>query len=137
MGVKHVVCTRPGAKRPNYFAGRLLTAEDLQREQDYHLDKLRQLVRTILGVGIVDGLKVSSAGPKVTVSPGVAMDPTGRLIELPESCQFDLPAGGGAWNCLHRAGGSWVRPAPRYGGRRGDRRRTELRHASGSYEAVD
>lgn len=98
MSGKQEVWSRSGPKRPNYFIGKLLTAEDLQREQEYHLDKLRQLTRVVLGVGVVDGLRLSSRGQQVTISAGVAVDGAGRVLELPESCRFQLPAGAAAWN---------------------------------------
>jgi hypothetical protein len=76
----------------------LLNAEDFQMEQEYHRDKLRQLTRVVLGIGVVEGLRVSCTGRQVTVSAGVAVDSLGRLMELYAPCQFVLPPGAAAWH---------------------------------------
>jgi hypothetical protein len=98
MPGKLEVCTRSVSQRPRYAPGQLLTAEDLQLAQDYHAGKVRQLTRVVFGVGVVEGLGISTSGSQVTVSSGVAVDGMGRLLELSEACQFASPAGGAAWN---------------------------------------
>ena len=78
----------PDLKRPNYFAGRLLTAEDFQAEQDYHRSKAQRHNLHLHGSGVVMGLQVSvensAAGSVVVVEPGIALDPTGHEVELDE-----------------------------------------------------
>lgn len=98
MSLRHVLCVRPGAVRVNYFEGRLLSAADFRAEQDYLLGKLHQLTRVALGAGIVNGLRVSAGTRGLSVSPGVAVDPLGRLIELTEPCIFKLPRSRGPWD---------------------------------------
>jgi hypothetical protein len=100
MPVKREVCYQPGPKRPNYFYGQLLNAEDLQREQEYHQAKRLQLSRAVFGYGIIQGLSISCAGQQVTVSAGMAVDKVGQLIELTEPCHFNLPPGAGTWNVV-------------------------------------
>ena len=98
MSRRHVLCVRPGALRVNYFDGRLLSAADFRAEQEYLLGKLHQLTRVVLGAGIVNGLRVSAGAHGLSVSPGVAVDPLGRLIELTEPCSFKLPRSRGPWD---------------------------------------
>jgi len=70
--------------RTNFFSGQLLTAEDFKREQDYHRDKGRLRNRLLLGAGVVSGLRVSTEGEELLVSPGVAIDRQGNELVLPE-----------------------------------------------------
>jgi hypothetical protein len=95
---KTVIHAHPGAKRPRYFAGRLLTPADLELEQQYVDGQLRHLTRAALGTGIIDGLVVSASANAVAVSPGLAVDPLGRLVELSDTCTASLPASTGAWD---------------------------------------
>lgn len=69
-------------KRPRYFDGRLLTAKDLQAEQNYHREKQRLHNRALHGWGVVEGLEVTASGDAITVSPGFALDPEGNEIVL-------------------------------------------------------
>ena len=66
-------------KRNNFFAGRLLTAEDFQAEQQYLREKQRLHNRFLLGFGVVAGLEVSidrsaKSETVVRVAPGLAID---------------------------------------------------------------
>lgn len=73
-------------KRPNYFTGRLLSAEDLVAEQEYHREQRRLHNRLAHGTGVARGLSVaiggSAARPAVTVKPGYGIDPAGNELEL-------------------------------------------------------
>jgi hypothetical protein len=81
-------------ERPRYFAGKLLTVEDLELEQRYHIEKRRLLNRMLQGAGVVSGLGVvGSEEGKVTVEPGFALDRYGREILVCESQQLVLPDG--------------------------------------------
>ena len=79
----------------NFFIGRLLTGEDLQREQRVATARLSRLGR-VLGDGVADGLRVSqtptstSTRPVVTVTPGLALAPSGLALELPEQTDVAL-----------------------------------------------
>ena len=66
--------------RTSFFSGRLLTAEDFTREQEYSRDKQKRHNRTLHGFGIVSGLKVTIAGGKIVVDSGVALDCEGNEI---------------------------------------------------------
>jgi len=46
-------------ERPRFYDGRLLTAADLEDEQDYFREKIRLHNRLSHGWGVVTGLKVS------------------------------------------------------------------------------
>lgn len=80
--------------RPNYFPGRLLSADDLRLEQEY-LNRKRHLQNlATLGVGVVTGLAVSEepGGAGVTVSAGYAIDAVGREIIVPADLCIMWPA---------------------------------------------
>jgi hypothetical protein len=78
-------------RRVNYFFGQLLTADDLQAEQDYHR-QMRYLHNRLLGQGVVDGLEVTAGGDgsTIVVSPGLAIDGFGRELVLPHDVQLEL-----------------------------------------------
>jgi hypothetical protein len=70
-------------ERQRFFAGRLLTADDLQAEQDYLRGKSRLHNRFLHGWGIVSGLGVTvDQGATLVVSPGLALDCAGNELVL-------------------------------------------------------
>jgi hypothetical protein len=76
--------------RVRYFDGQLLTAQDFQDEQQYHLEKQRLHNRLAHGAGIVTGLKVEGVeGTTVQVRPGLALDSHGREIIVPDPQRTD------------------------------------------------
>lgn len=77
-------------KRPHFFSGKLLTAEDLELEQQCFREKLKRHNRTLHGFGIVSGLKVSVSSGQIVVEPGLALDCEGNelLIETEQSIRF-------------------------------------------------
>jgi len=90
-----VFCAHP-LQRINFFTGRLLTAQDLMAEQDYHREKQRRHNLHCHGYGVVDGLKVSiereASKSRVVVGPGVAITPTGDEVHLCAPVKVPLPA---------------------------------------------
>lgn len=70
--------------RPRYFAGRLLTTQDFEREQEYHRQSRRRLALLTLGPGVVHGLKVRAGAKQVVVEPGIAIDPRGQEVIVPD-----------------------------------------------------
>lgn len=81
-----------GFERPRYFAGKLVTAEEFELEQRYHIEKRWLLNRMLQGAGVVSGLHVV-AGERgtVTVAPGFALDPHGREILVCEPQVLAIP----------------------------------------------
>ena len=78
-------------ERPRFFTGELLTADDLQTEQDYFRGKLRLHNRFLHGWGIVTGLVVTiDQGTAVVVSPGLALDCAGNELVLSAAEQISL-----------------------------------------------
>lgn len=78
--------------RNRFFTGRLLTAEDLELEQQYVREKLKQHNRYLRGFGVVSGLAVSrSSGNAVTITPGLAIDCQGNEILVEEPLRHSLP----------------------------------------------
>jgi hypothetical protein len=78
-------------RRPRYFSGRLLTAEDFEAEQSYHLEARRRDNRHLHGWGVVSGLGVTAGGGGVVVEPGLAIDGLGRAIVIPEPREMTDP----------------------------------------------
>lgn len=81
--------------RPRFFAGQLLTEDDLSLLVDYTTAKSRLRNRSLFGPGAVCGLGVTCApcgGGTVTVHPGHALDCAGNDIVLPCTEQVDVRA---------------------------------------------
>lgn len=79
--------------RNHYFYGKLLTERDLTLEQTY-MNRKRWLINRLgLGSGVLCGLEVdvSDDGKCVIVKPGVAVDPFGREIIVPEAYCLENP----------------------------------------------
>ncbi len=77
-------------ERARFFAGQTPTADDLQREQDYHRDKARLRNRSLHGWGVVAGLKVAIDQGAVIVAPGLALDCAGNELILPAAERIAL-----------------------------------------------
>ena len=95
LPLRHAIFCAEPLERPNFFSGRLLSAEDLSAEQEYHRGKQRRHNRHCHGFGVVSGLNISIAkeptGCTVVVEPGVAIDPAGNEIHLCEPAKLPLP----------------------------------------------
>ena len=86
-------CETKGYSRPRFFAGQLLTEEDLQALSDYVLAKNRLHNRHFMGDGVVCGLQVTCnpcGGSKLIVQPGHALDCCGNDLVL--ECAVELDA---------------------------------------------
>jgi hypothetical protein len=68
--------------RPRFFAGQLLTEQDLNRLESYIIAKNRLHNRYLVGHGVVCGLDItcSPCANTIGVSPGYAIDPCGNDI---------------------------------------------------------
>ncbi len=82
-------------RRPLFFFGRLLDADTLAAEQDYHREKFRRHNRAVLGYGTVSGLEVrvdagDSGATRIVVEPGYAIDRSGEEVCVP--CAVTLPS---------------------------------------------
>ncbi len=75
--------------RVYYATGRMLGVEDFQAEQDYHRGRLARTLLQLCGTGTVSGLLVQTDGNtdvtklEIQVTPGMAIDRVGRIIEVP------------------------------------------------------
>ena len=88
-------CPETGFSRPRFFAGQLLTEDDLEQITGYQNAKRRLTNRHLFGTGVVCGLEVKAlAQPKTAgdliVSPGYALDCCGNDIVLPCPYSFNL-----------------------------------------------
>jgi len=85
-------------KRNRFFAGKLLGVQDLQTEQAYFLEKDRRHAHYLHGHGVVCGLRVRPTDPpqpwRVVVEPGLALDPCGREIVVPQPVEYRLRRSG-------------------------------------------
>jgi hypothetical protein len=79
--------------RPRFFDGRMLSADDLTREQVYQDARQNRHNAALHGCGVVSGLEVAVKGDQVHVSPGLALDCMGRDIVLPNAMTCPLPEG--------------------------------------------
>ncbi len=80
-------------KRVKAFDGMAVTADVWDESHDYHRMLLSIHTRFAHGAGIVYGLEVIAGEPpdrQVYVQPGIATDPLGRTIVLPEQRAYDL-----------------------------------------------
>jgi hypothetical protein len=78
--------------RPRFFAGQLLTDEDLRRLDSYIVGKNRLHNRYLHGVGVVCGLEVvcNPCDATVTVRSGYALGPCGEDIVVCEDARVDV-----------------------------------------------
>lgn len=88
-------------EKNRYFQGKLVTAGDMEAEQDYHARRLNTLARLVMGKGIVCGLGVTVEPREnrddeieITVRPGVAIDSCGRPIVVKNTHGKELPGPG-------------------------------------------
>jgi hypothetical protein len=89
------MCTEESFKRPRFFAGQLLTEDDLQAMMDYVVGKNRLHNRYLFGEGVVCGLSVTChpcGGGSVMVAPGFALDCCGNDLVLPCAEEVDIRA---------------------------------------------
>jgi hypothetical protein len=83
--------------RPRFFAGQLLTEEDLNRLEQYVVAKNRLHNRYLVGWGVACGLEVvcsicdpTKARGRVTVKPGYALSPCGNDIVVCGEVSVDV-----------------------------------------------
>lgn len=85
-----------GPDRLHYAIGMMLDAEDFADEQRYHRGRLARALRYLFGTGTVAGLDVEeqpgggAPTEEIRVTAGLAIDPLGRLLELPRAVCMDL-----------------------------------------------
>jgi len=94
---KEVLCPDCGALeclcRPRFFAGQLLTEQDLNRLDQYLKKKSRLQNRNLHGWGVVNGL-VALCDPcgQIKVTKGYALDPCGNDIVVCQDTAVDICA---------------------------------------------
>lgn len=86
---KDLLSTPLPPDRLHFELGTMLGAEDFFAEQAYHRGRLARALQVMFGAGTVAGLNVSQQLPdanqeeEIRVTPGIAIDRLGRLIEVP------------------------------------------------------
>src|SRR5689334_14070955 len=93
-----------------YFAdGRRLSAGDFRLEQHYHIGIRRLLTSGLFTAGVVNGLEVSKVdATHVLVAPGLAIDPAGREIVVPDGPDADRTLAVPAQPPVTRLGGYFL-----------------------------
>jgi hypothetical protein len=82
-------------ERTRFFARQLISADDLNQEQLYHRQKLRNHNRFLHGWGVVCGCDVQPSGGTITpwevrVCPGYVLTPQGNEIWIAAEITFDV-----------------------------------------------
>lgn len=74
-------------KRVKYSLGLVLGVDEFEQEQGFFLERGRLHNRALHGYGTVYGLPVTceAEGDKITVAPGLAIDPLGREIRVAQA----------------------------------------------------
>jgi hypothetical protein len=72
-------------QRLNYHDGMFLVADLCTLEQNYFTNSLCYQMVSLYTSGTLSGLQVQSQGKTITLSPGVALDPQGRLLVWPDN----------------------------------------------------
>ncbi|HEX3126497.1 MAG TPA: hypothetical protein VH394_04145 [Thermoanaerobaculia bacterium] len=76
--------------RLNYYDGKFLRAADFKLEQEY-LRRLNALSNQAGGAGVVHGFDcVLLGGDQIGIGPGLAIDPAGRVLVLPQEKGLSL-----------------------------------------------
>lgn len=82
-------CRLAGFARNRYFHGKLMTARDMELDQDYHAGRFETFLQHVAGEGVVCGLTTTvdqdneDDDLEVAVSEGFAIDCCGRPVVLP------------------------------------------------------
>lgn len=87
---------RTTSTRLRFFPRQLITADDLNQEQRYHREKLREHNRFLHGWGVVCGCDVQLAGgaaattSSVVICPGYVLTPQGDAVWIRAQATFDV-----------------------------------------------
>lgn len=87
---------RTASSRLNFFPRQLITADDLNQEQRYHREKLREHNRFLHGWGVVCGCDAQLVGgdtattSQVRICPGYIVTPQGDPIWIRSEAVFDV-----------------------------------------------
>jgi hypothetical protein len=80
-------------KRINPFQGLVIDADTWRDAHNYHRDQQRLHVLTFHKTGIIEGLEVTANNPpdlSVTIQSGVAIEPEGNVIIVPQAQRYQL-----------------------------------------------
>jgi hypothetical protein len=78
-----------GIANPNFFNGRVLTAQDLRDAQRADRERVQRLGQ-VLEPGVAAGLMVGASGASLTVTAGLALSRTGATLLLPRDVVLPL-----------------------------------------------
>jgi hypothetical protein len=81
-------------KHVNYSLGMVLGVDDFTQQSAFHWGYDQRIVRNLIGYGVIAGLRVSvdvdiARGPRVQVTPGEGVTPSGKLLCVsPTQCAY-------------------------------------------------
>lgn len=96
MTIEQIITCPPsnaiGQERSRYFAGLLVTADDLTQDQIYVREKLRRHNRMLHGWGVVCGARVrkGQGDCEIVIEAGYILDPCGNEIVIPSDVTVDV-----------------------------------------------
>jgi hypothetical protein len=95
-----------GTERTRFFAGQLITPDDLTQDQDYFRERMRRHNRLLHGWGIVCGAGVTTGARagELLVGHGYVLGPYGDEIVIAEDVTIDLAKEDGGGNLLAACG---------------------------------
>ncbi len=82
-------------KKVNPFQGLVIDADTWKDAHEYHRDQMKLHVLAFHQIGIVEGLDVKASNPPdntVTIQPGMAIDPEGNVIIVPQPQRYRIQA---------------------------------------------
>ena len=80
-------------KKVNPFQGLVIDADTWRDAHNYHRDQQRLHILAFHNTGIVEGLEVTANNPSdlsVSIHPGIALDPEGNVIIVPQAQHYRL-----------------------------------------------
>jgi hypothetical protein len=80
-------------KRINPFQGLVIDADTWQDAHNYHRAQQRLHLLAFHGTGIIQGLEVTASSPpdlSVVIHPGIAADPGGNIVIVPQKQRYQL-----------------------------------------------
>lgn len=83
-------------KRVNPFQGLVIDADTWRDAHNYHRDQQRLHLLAFHQAGIVGGLDVVASSPadlSVNIQPGMAVDPDGNIVVVPQAQRYKLQSG--------------------------------------------
>ena len=126
---------KAGFQRVRFFKGLVLTEDDFNAEQEYHISKRRYFNQCMYGSKIVCGLKVEIIRSGILIQKGLCLDCCGREIFLPAGDKISIPEKDGIYYLVLMYKEIGIDPVP-IPGSPGDNIQMEYRRIKETYEIM-